>query len=38
MLSEAGKKVPLTLSAGKIWDRAGPGAQCQEEPSFGKEA
>lgn len=38
MLSKTGKKIQLTLSAGKIWDRTGPGAQRQEEPSFRKEA
>lgn len=38
MLSKAGKKVRLTLSAGKLWDRAGPGAQWQKESSLGKEA
>lgn len=36
MLSKAGrKKVPLTLSAGRIWDTTDSRAQ---EPNFGMEA
>lgn len=38
MLSKAGKKIQLTLSAKKLWDRAGSGAQWWKEPNLGKEA